>query len=177
MRRGAGAWLIAIAVVSTSSLAVAQEAPSPAPPPPAAPAAAPPPPAAPAAAAPEVKLDLVIGEVKMLSLDDTKAWSVVPEVGLTARAVDDRHTLRLSAQKDGLYTLKLERNDGTVATYAVRVGKEPAIGPPAAVPVPKPIGPNAPPPGLGHSADDKYTRNTIDLNLEGGIGRHFGDPN
>jgi hypothetical protein len=158
-----GSWLVAAAFLATSSVAFAQE---PAPVPPPAPAA----PAAPA----EVKLDLVVGEVKMLVLDNSKSWSIVPEEGLVARAVDEGHTLRLAAQKDGVYTLKIERNDGTVATYVVRVGKEAAA---AAGPVgpPKPIDPNAPPP-TSQSADEKYSRDTIDLNLEGGVGRHLGDP-
>ena len=184
--RGAGAWPIALALLSTSTIAFAQEpaAPAaPAAPAPAAPAA--PAPAAPAAATPaappapagpaasEVRLDLVIGEVKMLALDDTKSWSVTPEVGLAARAVDDGHTLRLVAQKDGAYTIKIERSDGTTAVYAVRVGKEPVV-----VAAPPPIGPVDPnaPKVSSTSADEKYTRNTIDLNLEGGVGRFFGDP-
>ncbi len=174
--RGARAWPIALALLSTSTIAFAQEPPAPAPAASAAPAApatsaAPPAPAGPAAS--EVRLDLVIGEVKMLALDDTKSWSVTPEVGLAARAVDDGHTLRLVAQKDGAYTIKIERSDGTAAVYAVRVGKEPAVVAP-----PTPIGPVDPnaPKISSMSADEKYTRNTIDLNLEGGVGRFFGDP-
>lgn len=159
MRRGLSSWLLAMALLSASSVASAQE----------------PAPAAPAApAASEVKLDLVIGEVKMLALDETKAWSVLPEGGIVARAVDDGHTLRLVAQKDGLYTIRIERNDGTAVSYVVRVGKEPAPAP-VAPPPPKVVDPNAPVVS-GQSADEKYTRNTIDLNLEGGAGRHFGDP-
>jgi hypothetical protein len=120
-----------------------------------------------------VKLELVIGEVKMLALDDTKSWNVTPEVGLAARAVDDGHTLRLVAQKDGAYTIRIERNDGTTAVFAVRVGKEPVVvAPPAPI---GPVDPNAPKVSSA-SADEKYTRNTIDLNLEGGVGRYFGDP-
>ncbi|CAN5924503.1 hypothetical protein BH11MYX4_BH11MYX4_40710 [soil metagenome] len=167
------AWLAALACFTTSSLAVAQEpAPSPAPP---APPASPAPPAPPAPPSPtDVKLDLVIGEVKMLALDDAKSWTVSPEVGLAARAVDEGHTLRLVAQKDGLYTIRIERNDGTTATYAVRVGKE-AVAAVAPPPPPPPVDPNAPKVS-GLSADEKYTRNTIDLNLEGGGGRYFGEP-
>ena len=158
MRLRLRASLAALAITSTSSLAFAQE---PAPPPTAGPAA------------PEVKLDLVIGEVKMLALDDTKSWTVAPETGLAARAVDDGHTLRLVAQKDGAYTIRIERNDGTMAVFAVRVGKEPVVvGPPAPI---GPVDPNAPKVS-STSADEKYTRNTIDLNLEGGVGRFFGDP-
>ena len=163
MSRRLSPWLLAMALTSASSIALAQE---PTPAPPAAPA-----PAAPAAD--EVKLDLVIGEVKMLALDDTKSWNVTPEVGLAARAVDDGHTLRLVAQKDGAYTIRIERNDGTTAVYAVRVGKEPVVvAPPAPI---GPVDPNAPKISSA-SADEKYTRNTIDLNLEGGVGRFFGDP-
>ncbi len=163
MSRRLSPWLLAMALTSASSIALAQE---PTPAPPAAPA-----PAAPAAN--EVKLDLVIGEVKMLALDDTKSWNVTPEVGLAARAVDDGHTLRLVAQKDGAYTIRIERNDGTTAVYAVRVGKEPVVvAPPAPI---SPVDPNAPKISSA-SADEKYTRNTIDLNLEGGVGRFFGDP-
>ena len=163
MSRRPSPWLLAMALTSASSIALAQE---PTPAPPAAPA-----PAAPAAD--EVKLDLVIGEVKMLALDDTKSWNVTPEVGLAARAVDDGHTLRLVAQKDGAYTIRIERNDGTTAVYAVRVGKEPVVvAPPAPI---GPVDPNAPKISSA-SADEKYTRNTIDLNLEGGVGRFFGDP-
>lgn len=163
MSRRLSPWLLAMALTSASSIALAQE---PTPAPPAAPA-----PAAPAAN--EVKLDLVIGEVKMLALDDTKSWNVTPEVGLAARAVDDGHTLRLVAQKDGAYTIRIERNDGTTAVYAVRVGKEPVVvAPPAPI---GPVDPNAPKISSA-SADEKYTRNTIDLNLEGGVGRFFGDP-
>lgn len=161
MRRCLRPWLIAVALTSTSSIAFAQE------PAPAAPAAS----SAPSAN--EVKLDLVIGEVKMLALDDTKSWNVTPEVGLAARAVDEGHTLRLVAQKDGAYTVRIERNDGTTAVYALRVGKEPVVvGPPAPI---GPVDPNAPKASSG-SADEKYARNTIDLNLEGGVGRYFGDP-
>jgi hypothetical protein len=170
MSRGLSSWLLLagpLALLTTSSLAVAQE------PPPAAPVTMAPPPAAPAAAATEVKLELAVGEVKMLVLDNSKAWSIVPEEGLVARAVDEGHTLRLAAQKEGLYTVKIERNDGTFATYAVRVGKDsPAVaGPPI---VPKVVDPNAPV-LTPQSADEKYSRNTIDLNFEGGIGRHLGD--
>lgn len=167
--RGARTLALATALLSTSTIAFAQEPPA-APTAPVAPAA----PAAPASpAAPEVKLDLVIGEVKMLALDDTKSWNVTPEVGLAARAVDDGHTLRLVAQKDGAYTIKIERSDGTTSVYAVRVGKEPVV---VAPPLPiGPVDPNAPKVSSA-SADEKYTRNTIDLNLEGGGGRFFGDP-
>jgi len=117
-----------------------------------------------------VKLDLAVGEVKMLALDDTKSWNVAPETGLAARAVDDGHTLRLVAQKDGAYTIRIERNDGTIAVFAVRVGKEPVVVAPSS-----PVDPNAPQVSSG-SADEKYKRNTVDLNLEGGVGRFFGDP-
>lgn len=179
MSRGSRSWLLAVALLSTSSVAVAQEQPA-APPAPAPPAPAPAAPAAPAPASPapaspaspEVKLDLVIGEVKMLALDDTKAWSVLPEGGIAARAVDEGHTLRLVAQKDGLYAIRIERNDGTILSYVVRVGKEPA---PVPVPAAKLVDPTAPP-LVGESADEKYSRDTIDLNLEGGGGRHFGEP-
>jgi hypothetical protein len=157
------AGLVAAALVTAGTASAQEPAPAPAP------AAAP-------STAPEVKLELVVGEVKMLALDDTKAWSVTPEVGLAARAVDDGHTLRLVAQKDGAYTIKIERNDGTTATYAVRVGKEkePAATAAPIGPAP-PVDPNAPKIS-SNSADEKYTRNTIDLNLEGGVGRFFGDP-
>ena len=148
----------ALATVSTTSRA---QTPPPAAPEPAAPAA---PPAA------EVRLDLVNGEVKLLALDETKSWTVEPEGGLLARAVDDGHTLRLVAQKDGIYTVRIVRNDGTIGLYSVHVGKDagPAPGPPA-----PPPDPNKPPPD-NRSADDHYYANTIDLNLEGGAGRHFG---
>jgi hypothetical protein len=162
MSRGSRSRWLALALLSTSSVAVAQE------PSPTGPAATPAPPAATPAVPPEVKLELVIGEVKTLALDDTKGWSVFPEGGIVARPVDDGRTLRLVAQKDGTYTIRIERNDGTILSYAVRVGKEPA-------PTPVPAASNTPTIS-GQSADEKYTRNTIDLNLEGGGGRHFGDP-
>lgn len=171
-RLAAIALLATSATSATSGVASAQETAPPAPAP-ATPAPAP----SPAALASEVKLDLVIGEVKMLALDETKSWSVAPEVGLASRAMDEGRTLRLVAQKDGLYTVRIEHNDGSVVSYVVRIGKEatvvpgPVIGPPT---VPK-IDPNAPPPSLGNSADEKYTRDAIDLNLEGGAGRQFGD--
>ena len=156
MRPRGRACLAALAITFTSPLVSAQEpAPAPSPPP---------------AAAPEVKLDLAVGEVKMLALDDTKSWNVAPETGLAARAVDDGHTLRLVAQKDGAYTIRIERNDGTIAVFAVRVGKEPVVVAPSS-----PVDPNAPQVSSG-SADEKYKRNTVDLNLEGGVGRFFGDP-
>lgn len=132
-------------------------------------------PAAPAAPAPtEVRLDLVNGEVKLLALDETKSWTVEPQGGLLARAVDEGHTLRLVAQKDGIYTVRLEHNDGSIAVFTVHVGKDSSPGP--AVP-----GPPPPPPDPAkqaadrRSADEHYYANTIDLNLEGGAGRHFGD--
>ena len=180
MIRACRSRLLAVALLATatasSSVAAAQEPaaqPAPAAPAPG-PTAAAPGPSAPAPAPGDVKLELVVGEVKMLALDDTKGWSVLPEGGLAARAVDEGHTLRLVAQKDGAYTVRIERNDGTVLSYAVRVGKE-AIAAPSAPPPAKLVDPSAPPPS-GQSADDKYTSNTIDLNLEGGAGRHFGDP-
>ena len=172
--RGPRAWLVAMAFLATSSVASAQE---PAPPPrPAEPSRAAEAPRAPEPPAPaDVKLDLVLGELKMLALDDVKAWSVLPEGGISARAVDDGHTLRLVAQKDGTYRIRLERNDGTVVSYVVHVGAAPT--PPVPVPIgaPLPVDPNAPKP-IAQSADEKYSRNTLDLNFEGGIGRHFGDP-
>ncbi len=171
--RRARAWPIALTLFSTSTIVFAQEPPAP-PPPASAASAAPGAPGVPAGpAAPQAKLDLVIGEVKMLALDDTKSWNVTPEVGLAARAVDDGHTLRIVAQQDGAYTIKIERNDGSTAVYAVRVGKEPVVVTP---PVPiGPVDPNAPKVSP-RSADQAYARNTIDLNLEGGVGRFYGDP-
>lgn len=182
MNRSLAASLVAATLVSLSSAAFAQETP-PAPSAPPATAKAATPPAATEKAAPpaasQVKLDLVVGEVRMLALDDIKSWTVEPEGGVAARAVDDGHSLRVVGQKDGAYTIRMERNDGSVVSYAVQVGPPPANGAGAAggatVIVPKgPIGPEAPA-VQGQSADEKYARNTIDLNLEGGIGRHFGD--
>ena len=170
MIQGSRSCLVAAAVLimamSRTRVASAQE---PAPPAPPAAAATP-------ATAPQVKLELVIGEVKMLALEEVTAWSILPEAGLSARAVDEGHTLRVVALKEGAYTLRLERKDGTFTTYAVQVGTPAIVGPPI-VPIgpPVPIDPNAPK-IAGTSADEKYTRDTIDLDLEGGIGRHFGDP-
>ncbi|MDB4943169.1 MAG: hypothetical protein JWP97_2703 [Labilithrix sp.] len=128
-------------------------------------------PAAPAAPA-EVRLDLVSGEVKLLSMDDAKGFTVEPETGLVARVVDDGHTLRLVTQSDGTFTVRVQKNDGTTAVYSVHVGTE-AAGTKAVATAAG--APGAPAPDK-RSADEHYTSNTIDLNLEGGAGRHFGDP-
>jgi hypothetical protein len=109
------------------------------------------------------ELALAAGEVKMLALDGVAVWSVLPAEGLAARAMDEGQTLRLNAQKDGLYTVSMQLKDGSALRYQVRVGAPPAL-----------VNPHKP--GMATPDDMDPKGIILDLNLEGGIGRHFGDP-